>query len=211
MTGRGMTSTGIIGTCNCPRKGSSSWASCRRTVPTSTSRPTGGSSIELTRRGVVPGALRPPRLSSAPPRKTGPATAGARRLHQANRFERTPCHPACARHQGGSNKLMSATRAKYDFFEKVVVCAPGKPVDGKLGAILGRSQRDDGSGGYGAYIYERGTVWSLAEEELLPTGEFDVSETFYDGSSLDVAVDEAGRGVLLRYWEGEPGGEKEGS
>jgi hypothetical protein len=87
--------------------------------------------------------------------------------------------------------------AKFGFYEQVIVCAPGKPVDGELGAILGRAQNeDDGSWHYGVQIYRMSDGWSLPEEELRATGEFDVRETYYDGTTIEVEVDRQGRGRL---------------
>src|SRR5947209_7059316 len=99
---------------------------------------------------------------------------------------------------------MSEGTPRFDFYEKVVVCAPGKPVHGKMGAITGRAQNDDGTWGYAVHIYEGEAGWYLLEAELLATGEFDVRESFYDGTSIEVRVDSEGRGRITKIKR--PGG-----
>ena len=93
---------------------------------------------------------------------------------------------------------MSST-SRFGFYEKVRVRSRGSthgPVGDEVGAVLGKAQGDDGCWSYAVYIYRLETCWSLDEGELEPTGEFDSRETFYDGSSIRVQVDEAGRGLL---------------
>jgi hypothetical protein len=85
---------------------------------------------------------------------------------------------------------------RYDFYEKVIVAAPGKAIDGERGAVLGRVEHDDGTWGYAVHIYSQRICWSLGEDELLPTGEFDVRATFYDGTTVQVEVDSRGRGHI---------------
>ena len=92
---------------------------------------------------------------------------------------------------------MRDTGPRYEFYEKVVVCAPCRRVHQRLGAVLGRVQREGDEGwNYAVHIYDEAVVWSLREEELLPTGEFDVRETFYDGTVVEVEVDAEGHGRI---------------
>lgn len=86
---------------------------------------------------------------------------------------------------------------RFDFYEKVLIRANGKPVDGLLGAILARGRNANGGWGYGVHVYVTCESWDLDEDELEPTGEFDVRETFYDGSSICVSVDDEGRGHIV--------------
>ena len=82
--------------------------------------------------------------------------------------------------------------AKFDFYEKVVVASARpelEPITGKLGAILGRAQNDDGKWSYAIHVYGEDEGWSVYEAELHSTGEFDRRETFYDGTSIRVSED----------------------
>lgn len=50
-----------------------------------------------------------------------------------------------------------------------------REIDGRLGYVAGITERpcDDGSFGYGVFIYESSRVWCCSEAELEPTGEVD--------------------------------------
>lgn len=87
-------------------------------------------------------------------------------------------------------------KGRFDWYERVQVATtdPAKAaIDGKLGAVLGKSQGDDGRWLYGVFVYDQRVVWSCWEEELTPTGEFDRRESFYSGDSIRVSQ----RGELL--------------
>jgi len=82
-----------------------------------------------------------------------------------------------------------ASEPRFDFYEKVVVASADlakAEIDGRLGAVLGRACDDDGLWSYAVSVYHSGICWSCSEDELLPTGEFDRRESFYDGSSVRV-------------------------
>lgn len=91
---------------------------------------------------------------------------------------------------------MSNTTPRFGFYEKVNVACPANPVDGELGAVLGRSQGNDGQWNYAIHIYSHGVSFSLSEKHLVSTGEFAERQEFYDGSSMKVRVDERGRGHI---------------
>lgn len=88
---------------------------------------------------------------------------------------------------------------KFKFFEKVIVSSDEpslRMINGRLGAILGISD-DEGHGfSYSVHIYEYGVGWAVIESDLEPTGEFDSREAFYGGDSVQVGVDDKGRGSL---------------
>lgn len=82
--------------------------------------------------------------------------------------------------------------ARFDFYEKVLIKSLRRKlsqVNGKLAAVLGRSQNDDGRWGYAVHVYGNEESWSCDESDLEPTGEFDRRETFYDGTSIRVRPD----------------------
>jgi hypothetical protein len=79
---------------------------------------------------------------------------------------------------------------RFDWYERVRVTTadPAKAaVDRKLGAVIGKTQGDDGRWSYGVFVYDHQTVWSCWEDELVPTGEFDRRESFYSGESIRVS------------------------
>jgi hypothetical protein len=81
------------------------------------------------------------------------------------------------------------TEGPFGWYEKVRVTSadPAKaPVRGELGAILGKAQSEDGRWSYGVFVYSVNEVWSCWEDELAPTGAFDVRESFYGGESIRV-------------------------
>lgn len=72
----------------------------------------------------------------------------------------------------------------FDWYEQVQVTSadPAKgEINGKLGAILGKAQSEDGRWTYGVYIYDQKIIWSCENGELSPTGNFDRRESFYSG------------------------------
>ncbi len=79
---------------------------------------------------------------------------------------------------------------RFDWYERVRVATadPAKAaIAGKLGAVLGKAQGDDGRWSYGVFVYDERMVWSCWEDELAPTGEFDRRESFYSGESIRVS------------------------
>lgn len=89
---------------------------------------------------------------------------------------------------------------KFAYYEKVIIKTkdPKKlEIDGELGAIMGWSEAEDGRVTYSVHVYRTDISWCAYESELSPTGEFDRRETFYDGTSIRVRVDERGRGEIV--------------
>ena len=83
-----------------------------------------------------------------------------------------------------------ANPPKFEFYEKVRIAGAVPdlaPVAGKLGAVLGRAENEDGSWGYAVHVYDERSCWDIDEEQLEPTGEFDKRETFYDGTAIRVS------------------------
>lgn len=86
--------------------------------------------------------------------------------------------------------------ARFAWYEKVRVTTadPAKvTIHGKLGAILGKAEADDGRWSYGVFVYDERIVWCCWEDELNHTGEFDKRESFFSGESIRVSQ----RGELL--------------
>ena len=79
----------------------------------------------------------------------------------------------------------SAT-SRFNYFEKVTISSSDEIVNGKLGAILGLAQSDNGCWNYTVHIYDTGLCWCFEEEQLFSTGEFAKLDEFYDGSSIKV-------------------------
>ena len=82
--------------------------------------------------------------------------------------------------------------AQFDFYEKVLIESTRPElaqINGKLAAVLGRAQGDDGRWSYAAHVYDNDECFSCNEDDLKPTGEFDRRETFYDGISIRVSLD----------------------
>jgi hypothetical protein len=79
---------------------------------------------------------------------------------------------------------------RFDWYEKVRVATADlakAAIDGKLGAVCGKAQGDDGRWSYGVFVYDEQVVWSCGEDELAPTGQFDRRESFYTGESVRVS------------------------
>ena len=79
---------------------------------------------------------------------------------------------------------------RFDFYEQVRVTTSDsakRAIDGKLGAVLGKAQGEDGRWSYAVFVYDERVVWSCMEDELTPTGEFDRKESFYSGESIRVS------------------------
>ena len=96
---------------------------------------------------------------------------------------------------------MASNGPRFSFYEKVTVRTddPAKEdIDGALAAILGQAQRESGDWYYAVHIYRTGMCRYCYEHELSPTGEYDKRETFYDGTSISVRVDEQGKGNLAK-------------
>ena len=82
---------------------------------------------------------------------------------------------------------------RFEFYEKVVVKSERsqvQPINGKVGAILGRACGETGLWSYAVHIYGEIEGWDLPEHELESTGEFDSRDSFYNGSSIRVSDDE---------------------
>jgi hypothetical protein len=95
---------------------------------------------------------------------------------------------------------MDTHQPKYEFYEKVHVATSdpkAQEINGELGAILGRAANERGEWSYSVYIYRLCISWSFREDELIPTGEFDQRETFFDGTSVRIRVDETGQGIIV--------------
>ncbi len=91
------------------------------------------------------------------------------------------------------------TEPKFQFYEYVRVVSDDPAlaeVNGERGAILGRSEDEDGGFGYAVLIGRDGICWSVDEADLQATGEFGTRADFYDDEPVRVHVDESGRGTL---------------
>ena len=87
--------------------------------------------------------------------------------------------------------------AKYDYYEKVRVksSAPARAkINGELCAVLGQAYGTDSKWYYTVHVYRLSRTWMVPEDELVATGEHDCRESFYDGDSMHVRVDEHGDG-----------------
>jgi len=85
-----------------------------------------------------------------------------------------------------------AINPKFDYYEKVRCISddPAKTeISGKLAAVLGRAQNDDGSWGYTIHVYDEPVCYYALESELESTGEFAKREDFYSGDSIRVSSD----------------------
>ncbi len=81
---------------------------------------------------------------------------------------------------------------QFDFYEKVRVTSANPDladIHGMLSAVLGRTQNDDGSWGYAIHVYDRPTTYSVAESDLIPTGDHAQRSDFYSGDSIRVSRD----------------------
>lgn len=96
---------------------------------------------------------------------------------------------------------------KFAFYEKVLIQTIDKnkaEVNGKLAAILGRVETEDGSSWYySVHVYGHEHSWCMFENELQETGEHACREDFYGGESIRVSVDEHGRGEIVPDTETE--------
>ncbi len=106
------------------------------------------------------------------------------------------CEPI---YNGKSRALMKSS--KFEFYEIVTINtrdAISVHLNGRKAAILGMTQEEgEGSWHYAVHIYGEAESWMFPEKELLPTGQMDVRESFYDGSSIQVKVDPEGRGRVI--------------
>ncbi|MGH3695389.1 MAG: Imm31 family immunity protein [Pseudonocardiaceae bacterium] len=91
--------------------------------------------------------------------------------------------------------------AKYEFYEVVRLEPRERSLErlrGQDGAVVGRAEDDLGNWTYGVHVYKLNEVWSFQEEDLRPTGRMDRRETFYDSTSVRVAVDpDTGEGEVV--------------
>jgi hypothetical protein len=79
---------------------------------------------------------------------------------------------------------------RFDWYERVRVATtdPTKAaINGRLGAVLGKAQGEDGRWSYGVFVDDQQRVWSCEENELISTGEFDCRASFYSGESIRVS------------------------
>jgi immunity protein 31 of polymorphic toxin system len=76
-------------------------------------------------------------------------------------------------------RMAGMAQSRFDWYEKVRVTSAKHPIHGKLGAILGKAQSEDGQWSYGVFIYDENCVWSCGEDELTTTGQFDQRDKFY--------------------------------
>lgn len=87
-------------------------------------------------------------------------------------------------------RSMDQRPTKFAYYEKVVlVNAEGRfaPVTGQLAAVVGKSADDNGTlVGYAIYIYATQECWSVKEQDIRSTGEFDTRENLYSGESIRV-------------------------
>ncbi|MEN5208558.1 Imm31 family immunity protein [Stenotrophomonas terrae] len=95
-------------------------------------------------------------------------------------------------------KLMG--NSGFDFYAVVrVKVGADRPVlqaiDGRVGAVLGMAQAEDGSWTYAVHIIDLDESWSIGESELVATGRTMKRKDFYGGEVLSVEVD--------RKWRGE--------
>jgi hypothetical protein len=73
-------------------------------------------------------------------------------------------------------------KARFKFYEKVKIIStlPNKQkVAGEIAAVLGKAQNDNGEWSYAVSVYRDNRCWSMNEEELGFTGEFDKRENFH--------------------------------
>lgn len=90
------------------------------------------------------------------------------------------------------NPSQPPKEARYAFYEKVRIISDKPPLaefNGRLAAVLGKAQDDEGHWSYAVHIYGETYSWSCNEGDLEPTGEFDCRETFYSGESIRVSKD----------------------
>lgn len=84
------------------------------------------------------------------------------------------------------------TKPRFAFYEMVRVRTDSPTItsfNGLLAAVVGRVQNDDGSWGYAIHIYERQTTYSVAESDLVATGEHAKRDDFYSADSIRVSQD----------------------
>ena len=87
---------------------------------------------------------------------------------------------------------------KFQFYEYVRVVSEDPElaeIDGERGAVLGRSEDEDGGYGYAVLIKRDSLCWSVDEADLQTTGEFGTRADFYGDGSIRVRVDGNGRGT----------------
>ncbi len=83
---------------------------------------------------------------------------------------------------------------RFDFYERVRIASEDPSlaeIQGELGAILGRGE-DEAHRAYAVYIYATEICWSVSEDDLEPTGEFDRRESFYDDSQPSLRISSDG-------------------
>lgn len=89
------------------------------------------------------------------------------------------------------------TEPKFQFYQYVRVVSDDPAlaeINGERGAILGRSEDENGGYGYAVLIGRDGICWSVDEADLQATGESGIRADFYGEESIRVRVDADGRG-----------------
>jgi hypothetical protein len=67
-------------------------------------------------------------------------------------------------------------RPKFEFGEKIKIISTQpttRDVLGQIGAVVGKAQDENGRWSYAVWVYRDEICWSMNEEELETTGEFD--------------------------------------
>jgi hypothetical protein len=93
-----------------------------------------------------------------------------------------------------------ATLPKFQFYEIVRINSNNPElaeIQGETGAILGRSDEENGLYSYGVFIDRDEICWCVAEEDIESTGVVLQRADFYDDNRvIRVQVDEQGRGII---------------
>ena len=95
-------------------------------------------------------------------------------------------------------------KSKFDFYERVKIINPltDKKKKSKLknafGTVMGKTQNEDGSWGYGVSIdKDNNLLWRCSENELESLGTFAKHEDYYSGESIRVGVNKKGEGYII--------------
>ncbi len=92
---------------------------------------------------------------------------------------------------------MKHSQPKFQFYEKVRVAAPESSNVGRLGAVSGKSQSDEGIWVYSVSLYAETSCSCFDEDQLESIGEFAERSEFYAGDSVRVRVDGLGHGQIV--------------
>lgn len=94
---------------------------------------------------------------------------------------------------------MKSRNSKFEFYERVKILSAHpnlEEVSGEISAVLGKAENEEGKFSYAVFVYRDEKCWSVREEDLESTGEFDKRETFFSGEKIKIRVDEKGRGSI---------------